>query len=145
MTARVVIVMGSKGDLEHAGKIAAQLAAWEIPCTLRVASAHKSVRHLLAILDSYAHAAGPMVFIGVAGRSNALAGMVDANTAWPVIALSCAARPMATAHQPSSSDTCGSQPRRVRARVMSGRRWVGFLPGVLIPCVKLYRRSGLHS
>ncbi len=86
MKARVVIVMGSKGDLDHANKIAAQLAAWEIPCTLRVASAHKSVRHLLALLEQYNQGDEAIVFVTVAGRSNALGGMVDANTPWPVIA-----------------------------------------------------------
>ena len=86
MKARIVIVMGSKGNLEHANKIAAQLAAWEIPCTLRVASAHKSVRHLLALLEQYNRGDETIVFITVAGRSNALGGMVDANTPWPVIA-----------------------------------------------------------
>lgn len=86
MTGHVVIVMGSKGDLDHANKIAAQLAAWEIPSTLRVASAHKSVRHLLDLLDLYNRGGERIVFITVAGRSNALSGMVDANSPWPVIA-----------------------------------------------------------
>ncbi len=85
MSAQVVIIMGSKGDLEHARQIAAQLQAFEIPCTLRVASAHKSPRHLLAMLESYNAAPEPIVFITVAGRSNALGGMVDANTPHPVI------------------------------------------------------------
>ncbi len=85
MAAQVVILMGSPSDLDHVKQIAAGLDALGVAHEERVASAHKSVRHLLAILDSYAGAEGPVVFIGVAGRSNALAGMVDANTVWPVI------------------------------------------------------------
>lgn len=81
----VIIIMGSKSDQEHAEKIVAQLAAWEIPHKMHVASAHKSVRHLLALLEGYNQATEPIVFVTIAGRSNALGGMVDANTPWPVI------------------------------------------------------------
>jgi len=85
MSGRVVILMGSKGDLDHVAKIAERLEAFGIPYVRRVASAHKSVRHLLDLLEAYAAEAQPTVFIAVAGRSNALAGMVDANTVYPVI------------------------------------------------------------
>jgi len=82
---QVVILMGSQSDLDHVHQIAAGLDALGVAHVERVASAHKSVRHLLTILDSYAAGEGPVVFIGVAGRSNALAGILDANTVWPVI------------------------------------------------------------
>jgi 5-(carboxyamino)imidazole ribonucleotide mutase len=87
MAGQVIIIMGSKSDLEHANRIAVPLGDWGIQYTLRVASAHKSVQHLLAILKQYnaGGAAQPVVFIAIAGRSNALAGMVDANTPYPVI------------------------------------------------------------
>ena len=82
---KVWIIMGSKSDLDHVTKIADQLAVWGIPCALHVASAHKSVRHLLALLETINASPEPAVLITVAGRSNALGGMVDANTPWPVI------------------------------------------------------------
>lgn len=85
MPGHVIIIMGSKGDLDHANKIGAQLQAFGVPYALRIASAHKSVRHLLQILDEYEGGDERIVFVAVAGRSNALAGMVDANTAHPVI------------------------------------------------------------
>jgi len=85
MSGRVVILMGSKGDLDHVNGITKCLEALGVPFVRRVASAHKTVRHLLAILEAYAAEAQPTVFIAVAGRSNALAGMVDANTPYPVI------------------------------------------------------------
>jgi len=85
MAGRIVIIMGSKHDLDHVNKIVAQLSDLGIGCTLRVASAHKSVRHLLDLLVEYEQVSEPVVFIAVAGRSNALAGMVDANTVHPVI------------------------------------------------------------
>ena len=85
MSGRVVILMGSKSDLPHVREITSQLEDFAVPYGLRVASAHKSVRHLLGILDEYGDGSEPLVYIAVAGRSNALGGMVDANTVYPVI------------------------------------------------------------
>ena len=82
---RVVIVMGSKRDLAHVNKIVDQLREWGVACALHVASAHKSVRHLLRLLARYNEEGEPIVFVAVAGRSNALAGMIDANTVYPVV------------------------------------------------------------
>jgi 5-(carboxyamino)imidazole ribonucleotide mutase len=85
MSAHVVILMGSKSDLEQAQKISVVLDKFGIASAMRVASAHKSVRHLLGILEQYNQEPGPLVFIAIAGRSNALAGMVDASSPFPVI------------------------------------------------------------
>lgn len=85
MAGRVVILMGSKSDAAHVDKIAAQLDAFHVPHTRRVASAHKSVHHLLDVLHEGEESDEPLVYIAVAGRSNALAGMADANTTHPVI------------------------------------------------------------
>jgi len=85
MAGYVVIVMGSMADMDHVKQIAAGLDALGIDHSLRVASAHKSVRHVLALLDQYKKSDRPLVYIAVAGRSNALAGMIDANTVHPVI------------------------------------------------------------
>jgi 5-(carboxyamino)imidazole ribonucleotide mutase len=82
----VVIFMGSKSDLPFAKQIAAELAELDIACELRVASAHKSARYLLDLLTQYEAQEGARVYITVAGRSNALSGMVDANVTAPVIA-----------------------------------------------------------
>lgn len=83
--APVIIIMGSKSDLAHAQAIADSLSELGISSEMRVASAHKSPRHLLDMLAAYERDAGPRIIITVAGRSNALGGMVDANTTWPVI------------------------------------------------------------
>lgn len=85
MPGRVIVVMGSKSDLDHVGEITVQLQKLGIGYTLRVASAHKSARYLLDLLAEYRNESDPRVFITVAGRSNALGGMVDANIPWPVI------------------------------------------------------------
>jgi 5-(carboxyamino)imidazole ribonucleotide mutase len=87
MSPQVVIIMGSKGDLAHAQAAAKTLAALEIAYTMRVCSAHKATRRLLELLQEYDDGAGgPLVYITIAGRSNALSAVVDANTRYPVIA-----------------------------------------------------------
>ena len=83
---RVVIILGSKSDLEHGKAIRSALAEFGVRGELRVASAHKSPLHLLRVLEEYERVGGPRVYITVAGRSNALSGFVDAQVAAPVIA-----------------------------------------------------------
>ena len=85
MAAEVIIIMGSKADLAHAQAVAKTLNALEIGYKLRICSAHKATRRLLEILAEY-ESAGPLVYITIAGRSNALSAVVDANTRYPVIA-----------------------------------------------------------
>jgi 5-(carboxyamino)imidazole ribonucleotide mutase len=85
MPAQVIIIMGSKADLAHAQAVAKTLKALEISCQMRVCSAHKATRRLLQLLQEYEQP-GPLVYITIAGRSNALSAVVDANTRYPVIA-----------------------------------------------------------
>ena len=77
----VVVIMGSRSDLEHARQIRSALAEFDVRCEFRIASAHKSVGHLLRLLAQYESQDRPLVYIAVAGRSNALGGLVDAQTA----------------------------------------------------------------
>ena len=81
---KVVIIMGSKGDLEHSQRIAGMVKKMGAECIMRIASAHKVPLKALDIVKQYESA--ETVFITVAGRSNALSGFVDANAARPVIA-----------------------------------------------------------
>ncbi len=80
----VIIIMGSKADFEHGQKIARVVEEFGIKCVMRVASAHKVPLKVLEIIKEYEKE--EVVFITVAGRSNALSGFVDAQTARPVIA-----------------------------------------------------------
>lgn len=82
---KVVIIMGSASDGEHAGRISERLAQWGIPVETRVASAHKSARYLLDMLAAYEAAGDVAAYVAIAGRSNALAGLVDATVLAPVI------------------------------------------------------------
>jgi len=81
---KVIIIMGSKGDLEWSKKAALLLEELGIPMVMRIASAHKVPLKVLEIIKEYE--TEEAVFITVAGRSNALSAFVDAQTARPVIA-----------------------------------------------------------
>ncbi len=85
MPAQIIIIMGSKSDLPHAQAIAKTLKTLEISHHMRVCSAHKATARLLEILHEY-EPTGPLVYITIAGRSNALSAVIDANTRYPVIA-----------------------------------------------------------
>ncbi len=82
----VIILMGSKSDMPHVEKITAALEKFELSYKLNISSAHKSARHLLSLLKQYEADPSPKVYITVAGRSNALSGLVDAHVVAPVIA-----------------------------------------------------------
>lgn len=82
----VPIIMGSKSDLKHGQAIADALAAFGIESEIRVASAHKAPGFALQVLAGYEADPRPKVYITVAGRSNALSGLVDGAVTAPVIA-----------------------------------------------------------
>lgn len=81
---KVVIIMGSKSDLEWSKRITEGLERFGIESLLRIASAHKVPLKCYEIIKEYEKE--NVVFITVAGRSNALSGFTDAQTYCPVIA-----------------------------------------------------------
>jgi phosphoribosylaminoimidazole carboxylase PurE protein len=81
----VVILMGSKSDLAHSHRIAEVLERFQLPYEMRIASAHKSPRYLLDMLQAYDSRSRRIVYVAAAGRSNALGGMLDATSTNPVI------------------------------------------------------------
>jgi 5-(carboxyamino)imidazole ribonucleotide mutase/phosphoribosylaminoimidazole-succinocarboxamide synthase len=82
----VIILMGSKSDLDHCQKIADTCDQFGIETVMRIASAHKTAARLLDVLGAYEADPRPKVYMTVAGRSNALSGMADASVSAPVIA-----------------------------------------------------------
>lgn len=84
MEDKVVILMGSERDFEFCREISKHLKFLEVDYEFRVASAHKTPKKVLDVLKEYEEE--NVVYITVAGRSNALSAFVDANTAKPVIA-----------------------------------------------------------
>jgi 5-(carboxyamino)imidazole ribonucleotide mutase len=84
MKGKVIIIMGSERDLDFCGEIAKHLKSLGLEYLLRVGSAHKTPEKVLKIIKEYEKQ--KVVYITVAGRSNALSAFVDANTTKPVIA-----------------------------------------------------------
>ena len=82
---RVVLLLGSGSDEEFSNTIVRILKDFGIMVTSRVASAHRTPRLLLEILQENERNE-QLVYVTVAGLSNALSGFVDANTVHPVIA-----------------------------------------------------------
>ncbi|GAB4531068.1 MAG: 5-(carboxyamino)imidazole ribonucleotide mutase [Anaerolineales bacterium] len=82
----VIILSGSPSDRDHVAAITAALDSFGIRWEAHIASAHKTPRVLLDLLARYEADPAPKVYITVAGRSNALSGMADAQVTAPVIA-----------------------------------------------------------
>jgi len=81
---KVVIIMGSKADIEWAKQISNVLLSYEIETVTRIASAHKVPLKCYNLIKEYEKE--NVVFITIAGMSNALSGFTDAQTHCPVIA-----------------------------------------------------------
>ena len=82
---KVVIIMGSASDKSHAKKITDNLDNLNINWEQFVASAHKQPLEVLKILEDNANEES-LVYVTIAGRSNALSGFVGANSEFPTIA-----------------------------------------------------------
>lgn len=89
-----VILSGSVKDEKHVNKLKDELRKQNIYSVSYVSSAHKNTAEVLGILQEYNDfknkniqtGTRKIVWITVAGRSNALSGVVSANTPYPVIA-----------------------------------------------------------
>ncbi len=81
---KVIIIMGSKADLDWAKQITSALNNFGIENITRIASAHKVPLKCYDLIKQYEKE--NVVFITIAGMSNALSGFTDAQTHCPVIA-----------------------------------------------------------
>jgi 5-(carboxyamino)imidazole ribonucleotide mutase len=81
---KAIILMGSERDLDFCREIAKYLKLLGVEYAFRVASAHKTPQQVLEVLKEFEKE--KIVYVTVAGRSNALSAFVDANTSKPVIA-----------------------------------------------------------
>ncbi|MBT4936530.1 AIR carboxylase family protein [Candidatus Peregrinibacteria bacterium] len=81
---KIVILAGSETDKWLTDKIESAASGLNIETMAHFASAHKKTREVLDVIESYANE--KVVFITVAGRSNALSGVTAANCNQPVIA-----------------------------------------------------------
>ena len=81
---KVVIIMGSISDEPHAKKITDKLDSYNITWEQHAASAHKEPLKVLEILEANKQEQN-VVYITIAGRSNALSGFVAANSEFPTL------------------------------------------------------------
>jgi 5-(carboxyamino)imidazole ribonucleotide mutase len=84
MASKAIIVMGSERDLDFSREITKYLKLLGVDYEFRVASAHKTPLAVLEILKEFEDQ--KVVYVTIAGRSNALSAFIDGNTAKPVIA-----------------------------------------------------------
>lgn len=82
---KAVIIMGSTSDEPHVKKITDALDGLGVSWEKHAASAHKEPLKVLDILKANESYKG-LVYITVAGRSNALSGFVSANSTVPTLA-----------------------------------------------------------
>ena len=81
---KVVIIMGSTSDEPHAKKITYNLDGYGIDWEQHAASAHKEPLKVLDILNANRDKEN-VVYVTIAGRSNALSGFVAANSEFPTL------------------------------------------------------------
>ena len=82
----VIILAGSIKDEQHVNKIIKHCDQLNIYTIHYYSSAHKNTRDVLNILEKYEKQSRKIVYVTVAGRSNALSGVVASNTRFPTIA-----------------------------------------------------------
>ena len=81
---KVVLIMGSTSDEPHAKKITDKLDEYGITWEQHAASAHKQPLKVLEILEANKDGRN-IVYITIAGRSNALSGFVADNSEFPTL------------------------------------------------------------
>ena len=110
-TGCAVIVAGSDSDANHIEKLALALKMYEIPYKTRICSAHKSPERLLRLIAEY-EGQGGLVWIAVAGGTDALSGTLAFHANRPVI--SCppdGMNPSCLANPPGSSNATVLKPQ----------------------------------
>ena len=81
---KAVLIMGSTSDEYHAKKITDKLDEYGVAWEQHAASAHKQPLKVLDILNANKDKEN-IIYITIAGRSNALSGFVAANSEFPTI------------------------------------------------------------
>ena len=81
---KAILIMGSTSDEPHAKKITDKLDDYGIGWEQHAASAHKQPLKVLEILENNKDGKD-IVYITIAGRSNALSGFVAANSEFPTL------------------------------------------------------------
>jgi len=85
---KIIMLMGSKSDLNFARKIEEFLKQeeFDVNCEYVIASAHRTPDYLLQRLDENEKKGDNIVYVTIAGLSDALSGVTAGSTTHPVIA-----------------------------------------------------------
>ncbi len=85
---KIVVLVGSASDLPFAHRVEDFLSEsrFSVKCEYRINSAHRNIDKLLNDLKSYEQSEESIVYITMAGLSDALSGVVAGNSQHPVIA-----------------------------------------------------------
>ncbi len=81
----VVIIAGSDSDMPHIQEIKKELDSYGIRSEIRICSAHKQPAKCEEIIYKYNQSLEPVVFVCVAGGTDALSGVVSFHSVNPVI------------------------------------------------------------
>lgn len=82
---KTIFLLGSTSDKDFTQPMVDGLKEWGVESEVIVASAHKVPKKVADIVEKY-NSIEDVVFVGVAGRSNALSGVIAANSVHPVFA-----------------------------------------------------------
>ncbi len=80
-----VIMAGSDSDMLHIEAIRKELEFYNIKSEIRICSAHKQPTKCEEIVNRYNQSLEPVVFVCVAGGTDALSGVVSFHSVYPVI------------------------------------------------------------
>jgi 5-(carboxyamino)imidazole ribonucleotide mutase len=85
---KIVVMLGSASDLSFAHRIGDFLhkSRFQVKCEYRISSAHRNTEKLLNDLKTHEQPEGKIVYITIAGLSDALSGIVAGNSKHPVLA-----------------------------------------------------------
>ncbi|MEK6819285.1 MAG: phosphoribosylaminoimidazolesuccinocarboxamide synthase, partial [Nanoarchaeota archaeon] len=115
----VVIIAGSDSDMLHIEAIKNELDFYDIKSEIRICSAHKQPTKCEEIVKKYNQSLEPIVFVCVAGGTDALSGVVSFHSVYPVVScppnneehLSCISNP------PGSSNSLILKPANVAKHI----------------------------
>jgi 5-(carboxyamino)imidazole ribonucleotide mutase len=85
---KIVVMLGSKSDLAFASRVESFLreSHFQVRCEYKISSAHRNIGKLLSDLRIYEQSGDKIVYITIAGLSDALSGVVAGNSKHPVLA-----------------------------------------------------------
>ncbi len=85
---KIVVLLGSASDLSFAHRVVDFLrkSRFHVECEYKISSAHRNTGKLLEDLKAYEQTGGKIVYITIAGLSDALSGIVAGNSKHPVLA-----------------------------------------------------------